>query len=71
MGVVANIGISLFPKQGKWIGLRTKVCFNYDTEKIIMGTIVRDDLEEPFVTIIKLDDGRYITANECQYSPEI
>ena len=34
----------------------------------LYGTIVRDDLEEPFETIIKLDNGRYLRAVECQYS---
>lgn len=33
-----------------------------------MGYIVRDDREEPFETIIKLDNGRYVRGAECQYS---
>jgi hypothetical protein len=27
-------------------------------------------MEEPYETIIALDDGRYVRATECQYSPE-
>lgn len=69
MGVVANIGYSEFPKQGPWLGQRTRVCFRYDTTKTIMGTIVRDDREEPGRTIIRLDDGRYVDGTECQHSP--
>lgn len=70
MGVVNNISSTKFPKQGSWLGKRTKVCFKYDAESIIMGTIVRDDLEEPYVTIISLDDGRVVLATECMHSPQ-
>lgn len=70
MGVVATVGFSSFPRQGSWLGKRTEVCFRYDTANTIMGTIVRDDEEEPWRTIIKLDDGRYIEASECQHSPK-
>lgn len=70
MGVVANVGFNRMPKQGPWLGKRTQVCFNYDTSKVVMGTIVRDDYEEPWVTIISLDDGRVVLASECQHSPE-
>jgi hypothetical protein len=35
-----------------------------------MGTIIRDDMEEPFRTIISLDDGRVILATECMHSPQ-
>ena len=70
MGVHAKIGIASFPKQGPWLGKRTRVCFNYDTSQTVMGTVVRDDYEDPWVTIIKLDDGRYIRASECQHQPQ-
>ncbi len=36
--------------------------------KLFYGVIVRDDKEEPGEKIIKLDDGRYVLATECQYS---
>lgn len=70
MGVVAGIGIDSMPKQGSWLGKRTRVCFNYDTSRTVMGTIVRDDIEEPWRTIIKLDDDRFVLATECMHSPE-
>ncbi len=70
MGNHENINISKFPRQGAWLGKRTKVCFHYDADSFITGTIVRDDSEEPFVTIISLDDGRVVLATECQHSPE-
>jgi len=69
MGNVLNITIDKFPKQGSMFGKRTKVCFHYDISKTILGTIVRDDAEEPYEGIIKLDDGRYVRTCECQHSP--
>jgi hypothetical protein len=70
MGVVDNVGIDKWPKQGSWLGKRTRVCFNYDTSRTVMGTIVRDDAEEPHRTIISLDNGRVVLATECMHSPE-
>jgi hypothetical protein len=70
MGVVNNVGFSRFPKQGPDLNKRCLVCFHYNTANKVGGTIVRDDYDEPWVTIIKLDDGRHVLATECQYSPE-
>ena len=69
VGVVKNITVNQFPKQGQDLGKRVEVCFHYDDDNIIYGSIVRDDIEEPFKGIIALDDGRYILTTECQYSP--
>ena len=69
MGVVKTIGIAAYPQQGRHNGSAVSVCFNYDTSRRIDGQIVRDDIEEPFVTIISLADGRYVLATECQYHP--
>ena len=69
MGNVANIDHKNWPKQGSWLGKRTRVCFHYDTSHIVLGTVVRDDVEKPWVTIISLDDGRVVLASECQHSP--
>lgn len=68
MGLHENISFDKFPKQGKQLNKRTTVCFSYDTTKRISGIIVRDDMESPGKTIIKLDDGRYVEASECQYT---
>lgn len=68
MGCIKNITFNNFPKQGSHLGKRCKVCFHYDTSKSILGTIVRDDVEEPGIKIIKLDNGKYILSSECQYS---
>lgn len=59
-----------YPKQGTWHLKRTRVCFRYDTEHIVMGTVARDDIEAPYETIIALDDGRWVLAGECMHSPE-
>ncbi len=70
MGVAPNVSREKFPKQGGWLGKRTKVCFNCDADHCVMGTIVRDDHEEPWVTIISLDNGRVVLATECMHSPQ-
>lgn len=57
-----------YPKQGNLLNQRVSVCFNYDTSKTIDGTVLRDDHEAPFKSIIRLDDGRHITMGECQYT---
>lgn len=59
------------PKQGSFLNKEVKVIFNYDTTKVTHGRIVRDDTEEPFYTIILLNNGEYIMSTECQYQPEI
>ena len=69
MGVAPNVGFDQFPKQGAFHGKRARVVFRYDTSREVMGTIVRDDYEEPWLTIIALDDGRVVLATECQFSP--
>ncbi len=69
MGSVPTIDAEKFPKQGTQLNKRVSVCFNYDTSRQLWGMVVRDDIEEPFQTIIKLEDGRYVLATECMYSP--
>jgi hypothetical protein len=69
MGVKANISMSKFPRQGKWLGKWCNVCFHYDTQNVIRGQCVRDDAENPpGLTIFRLDDGRYVLATECQHT---
>ncbi len=69
MGCHHNIGYARFPKQGNFKNQRVNVCFNYNLDHTIQGTIVRDDSEAPFVTIIQLDDGRFVLTSECQWQP--
>jgi len=68
MGVQPGISHDQFPAQGSWLNLRVDVCFNYDTEHTLGGTIVREDAEEPGRMIIALDNGRYVLSTECMYS---
>lgn len=72
MGVVKTITFDDFPQQNTGafgVGTRVNVFYHYDTNKMHEGTIVRDDTEEPFETIIKLDNGRFLRGTECQYCP--
>ena len=68
MGCVDTITAYNFPKQSEYVNRRCKVCFHYNTTKWIMGTVIRDDREEPYETLIRLDDGRVIRGVECQFS---
>ena len=74
MGCIKTITFDEFPKQADSnyaypkLGKRVEVCYHYDTSKTHYGTIVRDDIEEPFETIIALDNGRYVRGVECQFS---
>jgi hypothetical protein len=61
--------LSSYPRQGSNLGQPCEVCFNYDTAHSVSGVIVRDDVEAPYQTIIRLDDGRYVRSVECQYRP--
>ena len=70
MGSHKNIDDVKFPKQGFFLHKKVRVCFNYDTSKIVKGLVVRDDAEEPGHMIIALDDGRHVLATECMYSLE-
>jgi hypothetical protein len=73
MGNHPNISKDKFPKQGQYLNKRVRVAFNYNTDPdaLVYGTIVRDDIEEPYLTIIELDgsDERYILDTECQWTP--
>ena len=68
MGCVKTIDWFNFPKQSGMVNRRCDVCFHYDTSHWLKGTVIRDDREEPFETLIKLDDGRIVRGVECQYS---
>ncbi|MGH0417526.1 hypothetical protein [Bacillus cereus] len=68
MGVHPNVGVNKFPKQGDQLNREVKVMFNFDSSTILKGIIVREDMEDPFLTLIKLEDGRVIGSAECQYS---
>ena len=69
MGYVDSIRHDSFPAQHyrSREGRRVYVCFHFDTAHKLPGVVVREDIAPPFVTIIRLDDGRHVLASECQY----
>lgn len=69
MGVVKTISHDKFPKQGDYLNKEVVVCYNYDASHSQEGICVRDDAEEPWLTIFKVND-RYILATECQFHPK-
>jgi hypothetical protein len=67
MPVIENLATSeAFPKQGSYLGQRAAVLFNYERPEF-KGVVVRDDVEEPGLLIIRLDDGRHVLSLECQW----
>lgn len=68
MGIVNTITHDKFPEQGNLVGQSVRVCFHYDTTNILKGQCVRNDMEEPYQTLFRLDNGRYVLADECQYT---
>jgi hypothetical protein len=70
MGVFAGIDHESFPEQSSYNppGTKVRVCFKYNTEHTVDGEIVRNDVEDPGVGIIRLADGRHVLFTECMYS---
>ena len=66
-----NVTSSRFPKQCE-ARLNRKVfaLFHDDLMLRVPGTLVRCDEEMPYVTILKLDDGRFILDTECIFEYE-
>lgn len=61
--------LKTWPKQGEMIHRRAEVIFNRDDGEVFRGIVVRDDVDGPMRTIIRLDDGRVVLAVECQWRP--
>ena len=68
MGNHKDISYNRFPEQASFLGRRVNVAFHYDLANTVGGTIVRDDRAHPHRTIIRLDNGRYVLSDECQYT---
>ena len=66
MGIVNNVAYDKYPMQRN-IGARVEVCYNYDISKKHAGVVVRSDCQEPYITIFKLDNGRYLLSTECMF----
>ena len=67
MSETPTIGYDRFPRQGAYKNSRVRVCFDYDADRSIDGTVVRDDAEMPGLLIIRLDDGRTVLSGECMF----
>ena len=63
----SNVDFYNYPKQGEFCGMRVRVCFGFESEKLIEGFCLRNDAEQPFMTLIRLSDGRIVTGDECHY----
>ena len=70
MGVSPYISHDKFPRQSEYMGpgTRVDVTFNYELDRLLSGTIVRNDAEPPYQLIIRLDNGFCVLATECQYA---
>lgn len=68
MGSHKDISYNEFPEQGALLHRRVDVAFHLDLSNTVGGTIVRYDRTSPGRTIIRLDDGRYVLSDECQYT---
>ena len=68
MGISPHINADTYPEQGTFVGRRVKVCYEYDTSRMVEGVILRDDKTEPGLLIIHTDDGRALLGTECMYS---
>lgn len=68
MGNHPAITATTFPRQGPDLKRRCWVFFQLILDYQLPGHIVREDLEAPFRLIIRLDDGRVILGEECQYT---
>lgn len=65
MTALNRITATDFPPQGPLAGRRVDVVLAY-TQRT-RGQVVRQDAEYPDVTIIRLDDGRFVLGGECQF----
>jgi len=57
----------ILPFQSENVGCAVVVNFDNIPNSFI-GILLRDDIECPFTTIIKLESGDCILGSECQYS---
>lgn len=68
MGNHAAITATTFPRQSADVQKEVHVCFHYNTAVRLKGVLLRDDLEDPYRTVIQLCDGRVVLGTECQYT---
>jgi hypothetical protein len=62
-----KIGSYEFPKQNFLLGKNVKVRFNFHLTNEVYGEIVRSDENPDGKVIIKLENGKYVTKDECYF----
>lgn len=62
---VKYISINTFPKQGVLFRKQVDVYFEVGSPESIRGVVVRDDIEAPHITIVRLMNGRHVLGSEC------
>lgn len=68
MSFQENISATDFSTQDETLlNKRVVTILQFDSKKPRLGVVVRADTQSPFLTIIKLDDERYITHHECSF----
>jgi hypothetical protein len=73
MGNEYGIDFNVFPNQSSAVGTRVDVVkVTTDGAETITGTVVRDDVVDPFVDIVELEDGSVVLDDErTGYIPAI
>ena len=69
MGGHPGISATQFPRQSEYVNTGALVVFHYEIEHQHTCVIVRDDIDDPWETIIRLSDGRHVLGTECQWRP--
>ena len=73
MGVVPTIDFDKFPAQSDRLRKQVRILYHHRDapadRRPVTGTVVRDDIEAPYLTIFRTHDNvtRYLLASECQY----
>ena len=68
MAYHAAINATDFPLQDRaWLNKRVVTIMQFDSKRPRLGNVVRADAESPWLTLIQLDDGRFVTHLECSF----
>lgn len=62
---VFKLSADKFPKQGNYFRKQVDVFFDVGAAESIRGVVVRNDVEPPHVTVIRLINGRHVLGSEC------
>ena len=65
-----TIIISQLPDQSEYVGQPVTVTLKRNPSVAVDGIIVRDDLEQPCMTVIQLTSGEIVDADDCFWSED-